>query len=84
MRALTSGDDAEIFECLRLLQCSSAGTGYMHEGFNPDDPADFSREWFAWANSLFAELLLKLQSEKADLLVRASGSAKALVGTMAL
>ena len=72
MRALTSSDDEEILACLRLLRCSSAGTGYMHEGFDPHNPADFSREWFAWANSLFAELLLKLQHEKPDLLLRAA------------
>ena len=71
MRALTSGDDAEIVACLQLLRCSSASTGYMHEGFDPDDPADFSRAWFAWANSLFAELLLKLKHERPELLLRA-------------
>ena len=73
MRALTSGDDTEILDCLRLLVRSSAGTGYMHEGFNPDDPADFSRPWFAWANSLFAELLLKLDAERPELLCRVAG-----------
>lgn len=25
----------------------------MHEGVNKDDPAKFTRAWFAWANSLF-------------------------------
>ena len=70
MRALTSEDDAEILGCLNLLVRSSAGTGYMHEGFNPDDPAEFSRAWFAWANSLFAELLLKLHRERPELLLR--------------
>ena len=72
MRALTSSDDDEIMACLELLQFSSAGTGYMHEGFDPDNPTEFSREWFAWANSLFAELLLKLQTEKPELLLRAT------------
>ena len=72
MRALTSRDDEEILACLQLLQASSAGTGYMHEGFDPDNAADFSREWFAWANSLFAELLLKLQRENPELLLRAT------------
>ena len=73
MQALTSDDDDEIVECLRVCQRSSAGTGFMHEGFNPDDPADFSRPWFAWANSIFAELLLKLQREKPQLLRVAAG-----------
>ncbi len=72
MRALTSKDDDEILECLRLLDWSTAGTGYMHEGFAVDDPSDFSREWFAWANSLFAELLLKLKNEQPGLLLKAA------------
>ena len=70
MRALTSTDDDEILACLRLLDWSTAGTGYMHEGFNLENAADFSREWFAWANSLFAELLLTLCNEKPGLLLR--------------
>lgn len=70
MRALTSTDDEEILTCLRLLEWSTAGTGYMHEGFDLDNPADFSREWFAWANSLFAELLLKVKNERPGLLRR--------------
>ena len=44
----------------------------MHEGFDVDQPSDFSREWFAWANSLFAELLLKLKNERPELLLKAA------------
>lgn len=42
-----------------LLQ-TDGDTGYMHESFNPDNPKDFSRPWFAWANSLFAELIIRI------------------------
>ena len=80
MRALTSRDDEEILGCLRLLEWSTAGTGYMHEGFDLDHPADFSREWFAWANSLFAELLLKLRHEKPALLRQAADRYPAATG----
>jgi meiotically up-regulated gene 157 (Mug157) protein len=31
----------------------------MHESFDPNDPAQYSRSWFAWANSLFAEFVLR-------------------------
>jgi meiotically up-regulated gene 157 (Mug157) protein len=34
----------------------------MHEGFNPDDPAQYTRPWFAWANSLFGELVHTLMN----------------------
>ncbi len=30
----------------------------MHEGFNPDDPSQFTRPWFSWANMMFCELVL--------------------------
>lgn len=68
MRALTSDDDDEIRACLVLLQKSNAGTGFMHEAFDKDDPAKFTRPWFAWANTLFGELILKLFRERPRLL----------------
>ena len=68
MRALTSNNDAEIKSCIALLQKTHAGTGFMHESFHKDDPANFSRKWFAWANTLFGELLWKTYKEKPQLL----------------
>jgi meiotically up-regulated gene 157 (Mug157) protein len=35
----------------------------MHESFDPNDPARYTRSWFAWANSLFAEWVLRLVDE---------------------
>jgi hypothetical protein len=43
---------------------TDAGTGFMHEAFDKDDPAKFSRPWFAWANGLFGELVLKVLDER--------------------
>ena len=63
MQALTSTDEEEIHACLQTLAETHAGTGYMHESFDKDDPTVFTRPWFAWANSLFAELLLRLCGE---------------------
>lgn len=57
MQGLTSDDPGEILRMLRLLESTDAGTGYMHEGFHADDPDKFTREWFAWSNSLFAEFV---------------------------
>lgn len=72
MRAFTSTDDAEIAECLRMLQRTDAGTGFIHESFNVDDAQKFTREWFAWQNTLFGELIIKLVDEgKTELLVGA-------------
>ena len=69
MRAFTSDDDAEIKACIETLLRTDAGTGFMHESFHKDDPANFTRPWFAWANTLFGELILKLIDDgKLDLL----------------
>ena len=58
MQALTTTDQAEIDQILTMLEQTEAGTDQMHESFLVDDPTKFTREWFAWANSLFSELIL--------------------------
>lgn len=59
MKGLTSSDVNEQKECVQLLMQTDGGTGFMHESFNPDNPRDFTRSWFAWANGLFGELVIK-------------------------
>jgi meiotically up-regulated gene 157 (Mug157) protein len=68
VQALTSHDEAEIARCLAILQKTHAGKGFMHESFNENDPADFTRGWFAWANTIFGELILKVYHERPHLL----------------
>ena len=68
MRALTSNDDEEIKTCLSTLKKTHAGTGFMHETFHKDDPSNFTRKWFAWANTLFGELIFNLYKTKPHLL----------------
>ena len=43
-----------------MLTTTDAGTGLMHESFNKNDATNFTRPWFAWSNSLFAELLIRI------------------------
>ena len=57
MQILTSTDEAEKKECLETIARTHAGTNFMHEGFDVDDPSKFTRPWFAWANTLFAQML---------------------------
>ncbi len=68
MRALTTSDDSEIRQCLHWIKTTDAGTGFIHESFEKDNPRRFTRKWFAWANTLFGELILRLHAEKPDLL----------------
>ena len=68
-RAMTSTDDAEIKRCIEILMTTDAGTGFMHEAFNVNDPTNYTRSWFAWVNGLFGELILKVINDgKLDLL----------------
>jgi uncharacterized protein len=68
IRALTSDQDQEIDRCLHWLAGTDAGTGFMHEAFDKDDPSRFTRPWFAWANSLFGELIVDLAARRPRLL----------------
>jgi meiotically up-regulated gene 157 (Mug157) protein len=64
MRGLTSTDEAEIRACVQTLKTTHAGTGYMHESFHKDNPAKYTRSWFAWANTLCGEFLWKVYRER--------------------
>jgi meiotically up-regulated gene 157 (Mug157) protein len=68
MQALTSENDSEIRSCLSMLKRTHAETGFMHESFDPDNPKNFTRKWFAWANTIFGEMILKIYNEKKSLL----------------
>ena len=63
IQALTSENKDEIDECIKMVVNSTAGTGYIHEGVDKDDDTIYSRHWFAWANSLFAYLILEKNKE---------------------
>ena len=66
--ALTSSSDEEIRRALAMLKQSAAGTGFMHESYSKDDAKKFTRPWFAWANTLFGELVAKLAQQRPELL----------------
>ncbi len=68
IRAITSTDDNEIKECIEILRKTHGGTGFMHESFHKNDPTKFTRKWFAWANTLFGELLWETYTQKPQLL----------------
>ena len=68
VQGLTGTSDAEVRQCLTTLQKTHAGTGFMHEAFNKDDPKKFTRSWFAWANTIFGEFVLKTFQERPQIL----------------
>ena len=63
MKAFTSTDDKEIKDCIQMLMDTDADTGMINESFNVNNASDYTRPWFAWQNTLFGELILKLVDE---------------------
>ena len=59
VQGLTSDSAEEITALADMLEHMDAGTMLMHEGVHKDDPAQFTRPWFAWANSIFSEFVEK-------------------------
>jgi len=57
---LTSSDTSEKLRLVEILVQTTGGTGWMHESFNAFNPKQFTRAWFCWSDSLFAELVLSL------------------------
>jgi len=66
--AITSNSDAEIKHMLELLKASATATGFMHESYDKNDSSVFTRAWFAWANTLFGELVGKIAEQRPHLL----------------
>ncbi len=56
VQGLTADSMEEKKEVLNTLLSTTAGTFHMHEGFHPDRPEEFTRSWFAWADSMFCLL----------------------------
>jgi meiotically up-regulated gene 157 (Mug157) protein len=68
LRAITSVDDKEIAACIENLRQTHAGTGFMHESFHKDNAGQFTRKWFAWANTLYGEMIWKVYRERKNLI----------------
>ncbi|KAJ7616584.1 Six-hairpin glycosidase-like protein [Roridomyces roridus] len=65
---VTSTEDSDILVKLEYLKNTTTGLGLMHESVNTHDGSDYTRPWFAWANSYFGEAILQLAANKPHLL----------------
>lgn len=68
MQALTTNDEKEIIDCLQTLKRTHAQTFFMHESVDVDNDHHYTRHWFAWVNSLFGELIFKINDTFPDML----------------
>lgn len=66
--ALTCDSSAQIERSIQTLKASAADTGFMHESYNRNNPAIFTKAWFACANTLFGELIGKTKQRYPKLL----------------
>lgn len=67
VQAMTTDSDSEITECINLVRNSSR-LGLVHESVNVNKINDYTRSWFAWANSVFSQTILKITKEKPHLI----------------
>lgn len=65
VQAVTSGDRDEKEHLVRTLLHTAVG-GAVHESFDPNDPTRFSREWFAWADTMFALAVMDLYGPRSS------------------
>lgn len=63
MEGLISTNATHKILLVEKLLASSAGMGWMHESFNANNVTEYSRDWFCWPDSLFAELIMSLTEE---------------------
>jgi meiotically up-regulated gene 157 (Mug157) protein len=58
MQGMTAESESERQNVLSQLLASDPGDHLLHESFNPNDPARFSRVDFGWPNALFSEYVM--------------------------
>jgi uncharacterized protein len=57
--ALTATQREEVVNAIAMLDRSDTLNGMMHESVNPNDPQQFTRPDFGWANAFWADLLFR-------------------------
>mmetsp|Transcript_21669 Transcript_21669/g.32821 ORF Transcript_21669/g.32821 Transcript_21669/m.32821 type:complete len:546 (-) Transcript_21669:784-2421(-) len=63
VQALSSDDVDEKLRLVQKLTKATGGTGWMHESFDVSNPRKYTRSWFCWADSLYAELVMSLAKD---------------------
>ncbi|MBS7578149.1 MULTISPECIES: glycoside hydrolase family 125 protein [unclassified Enterococcus] len=58
MTGLTATKSTEKATIIDQLIVTDAGTHLMHESFDVNDPTQFTREWFSWANMMYCEAVM--------------------------
>jgi meiotically up-regulated gene 157 (Mug157) protein len=67
VEALTDPSIEKKLQTLEILESVDAGTGNMHEAFNVDNPEEFTRPWFSWADMTYVQLVIASVNYQAPL-----------------
>lgn len=67
VQAMTTDDDKEIEDSLTSVLHASK-LGLVHESIEVNRISEYTRSWFAWANSVFAQTILDLAQRKPHLI----------------
>jgi len=62
IRIFTSSSVSEITSTLKEIISSTDGLGLIHESIDTFDQTIWTRQWFSWANGLFGQCLLDLNT----------------------
>jgi uncharacterized protein len=57
--ALSTAQREDVVDAIDMLDSSDTLDGLMHESVNPNDPSQFTRPEFGWANAFWADLLFR-------------------------
>lgn len=60
VQGMTTSCEKEKEDILNQFVKAHGGTFMMHEGIDVNDPNQFTRPWFSWANSMYSEFILEL------------------------
>lgn len=69
VQAMTSDDPKEIMTCINTVKNASS-LGLINESVNVLRSSDYTRSWFAWANSVFAQTILGLAESMPQLIFK--------------
>jgi meiotically up-regulated gene 157 (Mug157) protein len=69
---VTGEHDEEILELLELIKKASP-LGLIHESVDVEDVRVYTRSWFAWANSVAAQMVLDLAERRPEILFGKGG-----------
>ncbi|KAI4720768.1 hypothetical protein E4T48_02974 [Aureobasidium sp. EXF-10727] len=67
VQAMTSDNDGEIIDALSAVKHVSH-LGLIHESIHVERGREYTRSWFAWANSVFAQTILDVAERKPHIL----------------